>query len=142
MVEIDKLKAENERFRKIFWLASKDEMFFSSYNGKDWDDNWHLALNCNDFFYAAADAESIPEDEHLDETLDTLIELVKRFDGYGPLAWISLKRNMDPPDWHWQHPDLNVNKERKELYEKAKEWLKERENSKNENRSKSFGIRF
>ena len=119
--KIEKLEKENARFKKIFWLASKDELFFSTYNGKDWDDNWHPTLCCNDFFYAAADAEGIPEDKHIDETLDLLIELYNKFSSYGPLAWISLRRGgIDPPDWHWRHD----NEKGRAKYEEAKEWLK------------------
>jgi hypothetical protein len=121
--KIFRLEKENERFRKIFWLAAQDELFFSQWNDKlkNWDNEWHPAINCNDFFYAAADAEGIPEDEHLDKTLDLLIELYNKFSHCGPLAWISLRRNnLDPPDWRRDR----MKEEDKKMYNEAKEWLK------------------
>jgi hypothetical protein len=116
----DRYKAvckENDRFHKLFWLAARDALFFATWNEKSqqWDDGWHPTLNCNDFFAPAADAEGIP-DENLDHHLDLLIELTKKFDHYGPLAWIALRRGQEPWKGAEKYPG----------YIEAKKWLTER----------------
>lgn len=89
---------ELERARKIFWLVANDKIFFSAYNNskKDCDDGAYPAINCNDVFVAAADAESLNINE-----LDAFIEVVKKFPNYGEYAWVSYKRSGARP---WRQP--------------------------------------
>jgi hypothetical protein len=83
-----------ETLDKLFWLASRDIIFFGSYNtaiGK-WDEHWHPAVNVNDtFYYASADAEDLKEEE-----IDGLIDVVKKFSHDGVTAWAARRRGMEP----------------------------------------------
>jgi len=120
--QLESYVKENERFRKLFWLAREDLIFFSSYNEEieDWDDDWHPCLNVNDFFAPAADAERIP-DKDIDRHLDTLIELGKRFGYMGHLAWTSMRRKEMGP---WKGLEY-YKPEDVAKFEAAKAWLKE-----------------
>jgi len=83
-----------ETLDKLFWLASRDIIFFGSYNTAigTWDEHWHPAVNVNDtFYYASADAEDLKEEE-----IDGLIDVVKKFSHDGVTAWAARRRNMDP----------------------------------------------
>jgi hypothetical protein len=79
---------------KLFWLAARDFVFFSTYNSalEQHDDHWYPAVCVNDtFWYASADAEDLREDE-----IDGLIDIVKRFDYDGVVAWAAKRRNATP----------------------------------------------
>lgn len=120
--QLTEVYKENVRFRKLFWLAMNDVIFFSSYNEAidNWDDDWHPCLNVNDFFLPGADAEGIP-DKDMDRHIDTLVELYKRFDHMGSVAWTSMRRNELGP---WKGLSA-YEPEDVAKFEAAKVWLKE-----------------
>jgi len=78
----------------LFWLAARDYVFFSRYDEAigDYDNGWHVAINCNDtFYYACADAcEMLPS-----EALE-FRSLVEKFGWAGGVAWCSIKRGEEP----------------------------------------------
>jgi hypothetical protein len=91
---VEDLAARCQALEKLFWLAARDVVFFSTYNDTtgDWDDGWHPAVNLNDTFcYACADAAPVRLDE-----LDLLIEIYRRFGDDGVTAWAAQKRKADP----------------------------------------------
>lgn len=89
----DVMNSELETARKIFWLLKHDHVFLSCYNEteKTWDDGAYPAINCNDVFTAAADAEMLRA-----EDLDAYIEAVKRWPNAGSYAWCAVKRSAKP----------------------------------------------
>lgn len=92
------LKDEVLLARKLFRLAQNDDIFFSSWNTETstWDEQLHLAINCNDCFAPAADAENLSYAD-----LDKYIEVVNRYRKYGAVAWCAAKRNMKL--WRWDN---------------------------------------
>lgn len=95
---VDQLQAENARFRKLYWLAAQDVVFFSS-----WDeasqahrendlDFFSPCVGLNDTFaYACADAEALTDDQ-----IDSLIFAYRNFGGDGVTAWGALRRKCEP----------------------------------------------
>lgn len=105
MTALNALEVELETARKLFWLLRQDQIFLSSYNEhkKDWDDGAYPAINCNDVFVPAADAEGLAI-----EDLDLYIEAVKQWPIAGPAAWCAVKRSAMP----WRRGDRNSEFER------------------------------
>lgn len=89
----EKLEKELDLARKLHWLAANDHIFFGTYNHKinDWDDNPHPAINCNDIFVPAADAECLNE-----EDVELYFLLCKEFGQKAEAAWCAAKRNVKP----------------------------------------------
>jgi hypothetical protein len=78
----------------LFWLAARDFVFFSTYNGQteDYDAGWHQAVNCNDtFYYASADACGLEPHE-----AKAVRAAVEQWGWAGAVAWCALKRNEEP----------------------------------------------
>lgn len=95
--EVEALRAEIERLRKLFWLAKEDVIFFSGYDEKtdSWPDiglYWSPCVNLGDTFaYACADGERLD-----DSDIDRLIMAHKGWGYDGVVAWASLLRQSEP----------------------------------------------
>jgi len=78
---------------QLFWLASRDIVFFSTYEEglQTWTNGWAAVINVNDIFCYAADAEHL-EPERAGEVIDAF----KKWGYDGVIAWASIKRNGDP----------------------------------------------
>ena len=78
----------------LFWLADRDIVFFSTYDGEaaTWTNGWSVAINCSDtFYYAAADAEYFnPGDELL------VKELYMLYGWSGVVAYCAWHRHEEP----------------------------------------------
>lgn len=100
MTALNALACELELARKIFWLASRDQIFFGDWNpdSRDWDDGAYPAINCNDLFVPGADAEPLAA-----EDIDLYIEAVKRYPRHASAAWCAVKRSANL----WREPDPN-----------------------------------
>lgn len=91
------MKAENARLRKLYHLAARDVIFFSTYDEdtNSWPDCGEFftpVVNVNDTFaYATADAQRITDDQ-----IDTLIRLERRFGNDGVVAWAAAVRGCEP----------------------------------------------
>lgn len=92
-MELNVLNCELETARKIFWLLAHDHIFLGTYNEekRDWDDGAYPAINCNDVFVPAADAEGLKAEE-----LDLYVEACRRWPGDAAMAWVAAKRNAKP----------------------------------------------
>jgi len=97
MDDVDKLRAENARLRKLFYLAAQDVIWFSTYDEdtQTWPDCGEFftpVVNVNDTFaYATADAERVT-----DAQIDNLIAVHKQFGGAGVIAWAASVRGSEP----------------------------------------------
>lgn len=93
IITSNKLDSEIELARKLFWLISRDYIFFSSFNENinTWDDGAYPCVNCSDIFVSGADAESL----HLEE-VDKFILVCKKYPKFAEYAWCIAKRNQDP----------------------------------------------
>ena len=92
-MELNALNCELEMARKIFWLLAHDHIFLGTYHEEkqDWDDGAYPAINCNDVFVPAADAEGLKAEE-----LDMYIEACKRWPEDAAMAWVAVKRSAKP----------------------------------------------
>ena len=117
LAEIDRLRAENARFRKLYHLLARDVIFFSQYDEdtNTWPDCGEFFAPCvllNDTFaYATADAERVTDDQ-----LDTLITVERQFGNSGVIAWAAQVRGSEPLEPY-----------RTENYRAAREWLRAQE---------------
>ena len=115
--EIERLRAENARFRKLYHLLARDVIFFSQYDEdtNTWPDCGEFFAPCvllNDTFaYATADAERVTDDQ-----LDTLITVERQFGNSGVIAWAAQVRGSEPLEPY-----------RTENYRAAREWLRAQE---------------
>lgn len=97
MSEIEQLRAEVARLRKLYWLAKEDVIFFSGYEPKSdtWPDvglYWSPCVNLSDTFgYACADGQMLEDAE-----IDRLIEAHKKWGYDGVVAWAALMRKYEP----------------------------------------------
>lgn len=93
MSVLDATKVELETARKIFWLLAHDYIFLSSYSeeSKDWDDGTYPAINCNDIFVPAADAETLSA-----EDLELYVRACRAYGDMAAAAWCSVKRSARP----------------------------------------------
>ena len=93
-MELNVLECELQVARKIFWLLAHDFIFLGTYNEakNDWDDDGaYPAINCNDVFVPAADAEGLKAEE-----LDAYAEACRRWPEEAAIAWCAVKRNAKP----------------------------------------------
>ena len=115
--EIDRLRAENARLRKLYHLLARDVIFFSQYDEdtNTWPDCGEFFSPCvllNDTFaYATADAERVTDDQ-----LDLLIKMDRQFGQSGVVAWAAQVRGSEPLEPY-----------RTEKYHAAREWLRTQE---------------
>ena len=112
--EIDRLRAENARFRKLYHLLARDVIFFSQYDEdtNTWPDCGEFFAPCvllNDTFaYATADCERVTDDQ-----LDLLIKMDRQFGQSGVVAWAAQVRGSEPLEPY-----------RTEKYRAARAWLR------------------
>ena len=117
LAEIDRLRAENARFRKLYHLLARDVIFFSQYDEdtNTWPDCGEFFAPCvrlNDTFaYATADGERLRDDQ-----LDLLIKMDRLFGQSGVIAWAAQVRGSEPLEPY-----------RTENYRAAREWLRVQE---------------
>ena len=92
-MELNVLECELQTARKIFWLLAHDFIFLGTYNESkdDWDDGAYPAINCNDVFVPAADAEGLKAEE-----LDLYVEACRRWPKDAAIAWCAVKRSAKP----------------------------------------------
>ena len=92
-MELNVLNCELETARKIFWLLANDHIFLCTYSEEkqDWDEGAYPAINCNDVFVPAADAEGLKAEE-----LDIYIEACRRWPSDAAMAWVAVKRSAKP----------------------------------------------
>ena len=115
--ELDRLRAENARFRKLYHLLARDVIFFSQYDEDtntwpDCDEFFAPCVRLNDTFdYATADGERLRDDQ-----LDLLIAAERQFGNDGVVAWAAQVRGSEPLEPY-----------RTEKYRAAREWLREQE---------------
>lgn len=81
--------------------TTHDYVFFCSYNDakQDWDDGAHPAINCNDIFYPAADAEALRPEE-----VEAYVQLCREFKDDAAPAWVSVVRHDAKP---WRGFEIN-----------------------------------
>ena len=114
LAEIDRLRAENARLRKLYHLLARDVIFFSQYDEdtNTWPDCSEFFMPCvrlNDTFdYATADGECVRDDQ-----LDLLIAADRQFGNSGVVAWAAHVRGSEPLEPY-----------RTENYHAAREWLR------------------
>lgn len=117
LAELDRLRAENARFRKLYHLLARDVIFFSQYDEDtntwpDCDEFFAPCVRLNDTFdYATADGERLRDDQ-----LDLLIAAERQFGNDGVVAWAAQVRGSEPLEPY-----------RTEKYRAAREWLREQE---------------
>ena len=107
MTTIDATKVELELARKLFWLASHDWIFFSTYNDDtdDWDDDGAFpAVNCNDVLVPGSDSTQLPFEE-----VDTYIDVCKKYSEHYPEYIWCVAKNSEKP---WKPSDSLSKKER------------------------------
>jgi len=81
-----------EDAKLLFWLAARDIIFFTTYNGESHDTSAYPVVFCSDVFcYACADAEELPIDQ-----LPLLKTVFEKFGWNGVVAWVAKQRNEHP----------------------------------------------